>query len=215
MTTANYWQQKWETNNIAFHRSDANPALVEHFGSLSLDRGARIFLPLCGKTLDIHWLLAQGYRVAGAELVEMAIKQLFDELAMTPQIAELGAIKRYSADNIDIYVGDIFHLSQSVLGSVDGVYDRAAMVALPADVRERYAPHLMHLSGVAPQLLLTFEYDQRQMDGPPFAISREEVHRHYDQAYTLTLAASAEIPGGLKGKCAALQNVWRLQPTSG
>ncbi len=51
----NCWLQKWEKNEIGFHESEANPLLVEHFKELSLAKGSRIFLPLCGKTLDIAW----------------------------------------------------------------------------------------------------------------------------------------------------------------
>ena len=134
---ANFWLQKWTKNQIAFHRSEANPALVKYFDSLSLVKNSRIFLPLCGKTLDIAWLLAQGYRVAGAELVEMAIEQLFAELGVEPKIAAVGEVKHYSATNIDIFVGDIFEVSGKMLGSIDAVYDRAALVALPAEFGSR------------------------------------------------------------------------------
>lgn len=137
-----YWLQKWEQNNIAFHRSEANPVLVNYFEDLSLAKGSRVFVPLSGKTLDIGWLLAHGYRVAGAELIEIAIQQLFGELDITPQIVEMGEVKHYSAENIDIFVGDIFQVSSEMLGSVDAIYDRAALVALPADVRDRDTAHL-------------------------------------------------------------------------
>ena len=50
---ASYWQQRWEINQIGFHGDEVNPLLVSHIGALGLDKGARLFLPLCGKTLDI------------------------------------------------------------------------------------------------------------------------------------------------------------------
>ncbi len=210
MTNASYWRQKWETNNIAFHERQANPALVNNIGKLSLPQGARVFVPLCGKTLDIHWLLAQGYRVAGAELVEIAIQQLFDELNLEPLVTDLGELKHYSAEKIDIFVGDIFQLSDQTLGSVDAVYDRAALVALPKEVRDRYTAHLVQITHTAPQLLIAYTYDQTQMSGPPFSISAEEVHQQYCEHYSLTLASNRELPNGLKGKCAAQENVWIL-----
>jgi len=206
-----FWLKKWEDNNIAFHGSEANPALVKHFQALSLAPGSRVFLPLCGKTLDIAWLLSKGYSVAGAELSELAIEQLFSELGVTPNISELRKSKRYSATNLDIFVGDIFELLTTVLGPVDAIYDRAALVALPRDMRDRYTPHLMDLTDTAPQLLICFDYDQALMAGPPFSISNEEVMQHYQESYALTLIESTDIPGGLKGKCAAKKNIWLLQ----
>lgn len=209
----NFWLQKWENNNIAFHKSEANPVLVQHFQQLALAKESRVFVPLCGKTLDIAWLLANGYRVAGAELIELAIEQLFAELGVAPDIVEVGDIKHYRATNIDIFVGDILQLSGKLLGPVDAIYDRAALVALPAAMRAHYAPHLMEITESAPQLLVTYAYDQTVMSGPPFAISNGEVEQRYGEYYQLALLASSEVPGGLKGKCTAQENVWLLTAT--
>ncbi|MEM9769787.1 MAG: thiopurine S-methyltransferase [Cyanobacteria bacterium P01_D01_bin.71] len=210
---ANFWQQKWQTNNIAFHKSEAHPLLVKHFSQLNRPPNSRVFLPLCGKTLDIGWLLSCGYQVAGAELVEMAIVQLFSELALTPKVTPVGSLKRYSADRIDIFVGDIFELSPETLGPVDAVYDRAALVALPEPVRQRYTAHLQTITKTAPHLLITFQYDQMLMTGPPFSISAEEVKQHYGDRYSISLADSQTVAGGLKGN-AAEENVWLLQNQS-
>ena len=205
-----FWNQKWENNEIGFHKNEANPLLVKYFQSLSLAEGSRVFVPLCGKTLDIAWLLSNGFRVAGAELIETAIKQLFAELGVEPKISVVGDVKQDSAKNIDIFVGDIFAVSSKTLGLVDAIYDRAALVALPKEMRHRYTAHLMEMTNKAPQLLITFEYDQNVMDGPPFSISNEEVNQHYRDSYGLTLIASTDVPGWLKGKCAAIENVWLL-----
>jgi thiopurine S-methyltransferase len=208
---ASFWHQRWEKNNIAFHESEANPLLVKYFKELSLVKGSRVFLPLCGKTLDIPWLLSDGYRVAGAELSKIAIEQLFTELGIEPKISRIGAVDRYGATNIDIFVGDIFDLSSKMLGRVDAIYDRVALVALPEVMRNRYAAHLTEITDKAPQLLICYEYDQSLMEGPPFSISDEEVNQHYIDNYDLTLMASTNVPGGLKGKCMAKENVWLLK----
>ena len=208
---ASFWRQKWEKNEIAFHESEPNPLLVKYFKELSLAKGSRVFLPLCGKTLDIGWLVSRGYRVAGAELSEIAVEQLFLELGMVPEISEMGGLHRYAAKNIDLFVGDIFNLSGEMLGPVDAVYDRAALVALPQEMRNRYTAHLMRITGNAAQLLVCYEYDQNLREGPPFAIRDEEVRRHYGNAYGLTLISSADVPGGLRGKFPAKENVWLLR----
>ncbi len=208
---SSFWLQKWKKNDIGFHKSEANPALVKYFEKLSLLQDSRVFVPLCGKTLDIPWLLSEGYRVTGAELAEIAVEQLFDELGVQPKISSVGKTSLYSAKDIDIFVGNIFDVSSNILSSVDATYDRAALVALPEEMRNRYTVHLREITDKAPQLLVTFEYDQNLMEGPPFSISKEEVARHYSDGYDLSLLASTDVIGGLKGKCAAKENVWLLR----
>jgi thiopurine S-methyltransferase len=206
-----FWHQKWESNVIGFHKSEANPLLVNHFASLTLAQANRVFVPLCGKTLDIAWLMSHGHRVVGVELSEIAVKQLFEALALVPTISKKESLIHYSADNIDIFVGDIFHLTKALLGAVDIVYDRAAFVALPLAMRQRYSKQLVEITDNAPQLLITFEYDQSLQSGPPFAISNQEMSQHYQNAYDITLLASEEVVDGLKGKFPAVENVWLLK----
>lgn len=206
-----FWDKKWQHNEIAFHENETNPMLVKYFNKLSLTIGIRIFIPLCGKTLDIHWFLSNGYRVAGVELSKIAIEQLFTDLKMEPKITKADKLDHYSAMNIDIFAGNILDLSSEQLGSVDAVYDRAALVALPEAMRYQYTTHLITITDHAPQLLICYEYDQRLIDGPPFSIGSETVYQHYKSSYDLTLLASENIPGGMKGKCAAKENVWLLK----
>jgi thiopurine S-methyltransferase len=207
----NFWLQKWENNDIAFHEREANPALIKYFGELSLAKDSRVFIPLCGKTLDIAWLLSKGYHVAGAELSEKAIEELFMGLGVEPTRAQLGEVVHYSARNIDIFVGNIFNLTRKMLGPTDAIYDRAALVALPEEVRLRYAEHLKEMTNQAPQLLISYEYNQNLMEGPPFSVSNEEVNQHYEDSYELTLLSSLNVPGGLKGQCPAKENIWVLR----
>ncbi len=207
-----FWHEVWANNDIAFHQSKANALLVRHFNQLCLTHGSRVFLPLCGKTLDIHWLLSSGYAVAGSELSEKAVRQLFTELGLRPTISESGQLLRYQAKNIAIMVGDIFALTADVLGPLDAVYDRAALVALPQAVREQYTSHLIRITHSAVQLLLCYEYDQSLMAGPPFSISDAEVQRHYGSGYHPTLLESLTVSGGLKGKCPAREKAWLLKP---
>ncbi len=97
----------------------------------------RIFVPLCGKTRDIGWLLSNDCEVVGAELSEVAIIQLFEELGVEPTVTITSNGKIYAKDGLTIYVGDIFKLTSSNLGDVTGIYDRAALVALPSPLREQ------------------------------------------------------------------------------
>lgn len=199
--------KKWNR----FSRKRSQPLLLKYFKELSLPKGSRVFLPLCGKTLDIPWLISNGYRVAGAELSKIAIEQLFAGLGVEPKISRVGEMDHYSAESIDIFVGDIFNLSAEILGPIDAIYDRAALVALPLEMRTRYTGHLTGISAKAPQLLICYEYDQNLVAGPPFSISNEEVKQHYAGIYNLTFIESRDVPGGLKGKCPAKENVWLLR----
>jgi len=207
---AQFWHDRWSRNEIGFHEADGNALLNAHFGALGLAPGSRVFVPLCGKTRDIGWLLTQDCRVIGAELSRIAVEQLFDDLKLTPEITELDDLTLFSARRLKVYVGDIFALSRDILSGVDAIYDRAALVALPTDVRTAYAAHLHRISGGAPILQLSFEYDQTQCDGPPFSIDKAELQRLYADLYDIAELARTDVPGGLKGRCPAEEAVWHL-----
>ncbi|WP_373091816.1 thiopurine S-methyltransferase [Zhongshania sp.] len=206
-----FWHKKWESKDIAFHAATPNPLLLSYFDRLGLANNARVFLPLCGKTLDIGWLLNQGYRVAGAELSTIAAEELFSELGFTPMRSELGAVQRYQAHHLDIFVGDIFALTSELLGPVDAIYDRAALVALPDTLRAAYTTLLKEITHTAPQLLINYDYDQSKLAGPPFSISDEELAHHYSGHYQSTLLSSEEVVGGLKGQCPTQEKLWLLK----
>ena len=211
---ANFWHAKWENGEIGFHLGAVNSLLLEHFRALSLNSGDRVFVPLCGKTRDIGWLLESGYRVVGVELSPVAVEQLFVELGVAPNIDQAGLLTHFSTEGIDIYSGDVLALTANQLGPVDAVYDRAALVALPEAMRQSYVAHLGAITGRASQLLITYDYDQTLQHGPPFALSSDEVCELYGRDYDLELLASIEITGGLRGICQATEHVWRLTMNS-
>ena len=206
-----FWHDKWKNKEIGFHQAEPNRLLVKHFSRLGLPQGSRVFLPLCGKTIDFCWLLENGCRVVGAELSETAVKEFFDELSLEASISEFEKFKQYSAEGIDILVGDIFDLSPQELGPIEAVYDRAALVALPEETRSRYTTHLTELSSGGPQLVITFEYDQAEMAGPPFSISREELEEHYRDHYSLEELESSRVEGKLKGQVEAVERLTMLR----
>ncbi len=197
---ASFWHNRWQTNQTGWHEQAVHPLLIAHFPSLNVPPGERVFVPLCGKSLDLGWLLSRGYAVAGAELSELAVTQLFAELGMEARTSEVGKFRLFRGEKIDIFVGDIFDLSREILGPV----------ALPEAMRVRYAAHLKTIAALAPQLVIGYEYDQTVVEGPPFSVTSDELHRHYSHNYTLTPLARIDIPGGLKGKCPATEHVWRL-----
>lgn len=209
---ASFWHERWEHHNIGFHMSQTNPKLEEYFDILKLARESRILVPLCGKTLDMPWLASQGMQVVGVELSPIAVKEFFESVDRVPEVKDVGNLKLYSAGPYSLFQGDIFELTPEWLGPIDAIYDRAALVALPHAMRQRYTEHLINLTQKAPQLLLCFTYDQSQMEGPPFSISDEEIKAHYESSYHTKLKDITDIPGGFREKVAAQNKVWHLEP---
>ena len=209
-----FWHDRWTKGEIGFHEGQPNALLTEYVHTLALPKGGRVFVPLCGKTRDIPWLMSQGLRVAGAELSEMAVGELFEEMSLAPDIETIGPLRLYKAQNIDIYVGDIFDLTGAMLGQVDAIFDRAALVALPPDMRKRYAKHLMAITANATQLLITFDYDQADLTPPPHAIDEAEVEMHYGAFYEINVLEARDIKEGLKGRAKALERVSLLTAQS-
>lgn len=207
-----FWHDRWREGRLGFHEGRPNALLEKHFERVEAPKDARVFVPLCGKTRDIAWFLEQGLRVAGAELSRVAVEQLFRDLGAAPETAAAGNLERWSAPGLDVFVGNLFELEQGGLGAVDAVYDRAALVALPAPMRERYAVHLRTLAPAAPRLLITFEYDQTKLDGPPFAVLPHEVKSLHADAWEVERLESRPVGGGLKGKVDAFETAWLLKP---
>ncbi len=209
-----FWLQKWADMEVGFHQQDYNALMVKHFHALGLLPGARVFVPLCGASVDMLWLVSQGFKVVGVELCEQAVLDFFQEHGLKTDHQELPELTRYYSGDIEIYVGDLFSLTSGVLGHVDAVYDRAAIVALPETMRLRYANHLLSMCSQAPQLLISFDYDQSCMSGPPFSVPFSMLSDYYHRDYSLDLLESVEVVGGLKGKCSAAEQVYKLSPLS-
>lgn len=204
------WLQRWEEKNTGWHEKDVNPFLEKNFHLLNLNKGATIFIPLCGKTLDIAWLLSYGYNVIGCELSHIAITELFKELDLVPKVSIIDKFKVYSNKGITIYEGDIFHLTKDLVGTIDAIYDRAALVALPKELRFQYTTLLRELTNRAKQLLITVVYEQEVYTRTPYSIPQKEIEQHYKDFYTIIKLDSITIKGRLKGICEAKDEVWFL-----
>ncbi len=148
--TPEFWQNKWQKNEIGFHLKSVHPQLKKYLSNMPGGSGIKVFVPLCGKTLDIGFLLENGYDVVANELSELAVEQLFSDLAVTPSIKTWQGGKCYYSERLTIWVGDYFALSQEDLGQVDWVYDRAALIALPEGIRREYASQMERITKQAP-----------------------------------------------------------------
>lgn len=173
-----FWLERWRRGKTGFHQTRVTPLLAKYWPRLGLPAACRVLVPLCGKTIDMVWLAEQGHQVLGVELSPLAIEQFFDEHQLTPETHESPEGVHYRNGRIEVICGDIFGLRADTLAGCAGVYDRAALVALPPAMRQQYADVVY---GGLPHgyrgLLLTLDYNQQQMDGPPFAVNEAEVRR--------------------------------------
>lgn len=189
-----FWEEKWQQGDIEFHKGDVNPVLLEHYAALDVEIGDQVLVPLCGKSLDMKWLLDQGYDVTGVELTEIAIKTFFEEQDLVYDCYEDSGFQVYEGDHLKLLQGDIFNLDINVTGECQAYYDRAALIALPAAVRQRYVDCIAAvLEPEAKGVVSVIDYQHADEIGPPFNISPEAFKKLYKK-FDVTLLA--ETPGG-------------------
>lgn len=189
-----FWHERWQLNQIGFHQGAVNPYLQRFWDAAAMLAAGRVFVPLCGKSRDMVWLREQGYEVVGIELSEIAVRAFFAENGLVPDERRLGPFACFEAEGYRLLCGDFFESTPEHLGSIAAVYDRAALVALPASMRERYVNHMRELvSRGVRMLLVTFEYPQHEMDGPPFSVSEEEVASLCGGAFDVALLHAEDI----------------------
>jgi thiopurine S-methyltransferase len=188
-----FWLERWRANEIGFHRTDFNPLLVKYWPRLGITRGSSVFVPLCGKSLDMRYLESLGHHVYGVELAERAVRAYFEEGGEEPRTQTLFYLVRYEGAHTTIYCGDFFDLASPDIMGIRGVYDRGALVALPPPEREKYADHLQRIIPEhAHILLLVLEYDQDKVQGPPFSIAADEVVRLFSDRCRVECIGSIE-----------------------
>ena len=212
-----FWQTRWQEKRIGFNQSEVNPSLIKYFSDLELPTGSRVLVPLCGKSIDMVWLAAQGYGVVGIELVESAVREFFVEQAIAYRITEHSKnanIKCYqgqlSGQTIELWVADIFTLDSNNIGHIDAGYDRAALIAMPTELRPQYSQQVIDLSQNAPQLLLTLNYDQNEWAGPPFSISHAQIQQYYSARYNIHELEGEPSVLNAAPEMAVTEHVWLL-----
>lgn len=190
---ADFWQERWLRGETGFHQPEVNVDLQSHWAALQTARDRSVFVPLCGKTRDMCWLRALGHPVIGVELSELAVQSFFGELGLTPVQTRQGPLQRWQASGFTLYCGDFFAIGPEPLAGCAAVYDRAALIALPAPMRQRYVQHLLAvLPPATSTLLLTMDYPQQQMQGPPFSVDETEVRQLFEPQHSVTLLATRD-----------------------
>lgn len=188
-----FWHTRWQANEIGFHQQEINPHLQRYWPQLGVS-GGTVFVPLCGKSRDMLWLASQGHRVLGVEISPIAAAAFFSENALDVEPMQEERFVRRQIAEITLLEGDFFDLTPAHLDGVTAVYDRASLIALPPPLRERYAAHMAALLPAGtPVLLVTMEYRQPEMDGPPFAVSAAEVDTLFSAQFDIVRLGVQDI----------------------
>ena len=191
-----FWQARWDEGRIGFHQDEVNPYLQRYWPSLGVTPGAMVFVPLCGKSRDMLWLRDQGYSVIGVEIVPRAVEAFFAENDLTVTQRPHGAFTLWESEGIKIFQGDFFDLSADDVAGIAAVYDRASLIALPPAMRQRYATQLRAiLPSETNVLLVTMDYSQAEMHGPPFAVTEQEVAALYQDYFKIDQVCSEDMLG--------------------
>ncbi len=185
-----FWIKAWNEGRTNFHQKNYNDKLMKYFPQLNPQKGQRVLVPLCGKSKDLLWLRELGLNVHGVELYDQVAQSFFDEnkLSIKAKANDQNFI-HYTHDNLTISSGDFFKLNET--DSYDLIYDRASLVALPKEMRSNYAQVITNaLKKGGAYLLISFEYDQSQLDGPPFSVKENEVRELYEDHFSIELKES-------------------------
>jgi len=189
-----FWHERWQAGQIGFHQSSVHPLLARWWPRLGLSNEERVYVPLCGKSLDMVWLADRGHTVVGSELSSIAISDFFDGRGLERTVTDEPGFRRHAARPFEILEGDALGLTPEMLGTVGAAYDRAALVALPPDLRRTYAESIARLlpSG-GKVLLIAFEYPQEMKGGPPFSVEAEEVRELFGPAFRVEQVERLDI----------------------
>jgi thiopurine S-methyltransferase len=189
-----FWHDRWRTGQIGFHQADVDELLTQCWPALDLAPKSHVFVPLCGKSLDIIWLMQRGVSVTGIELSAVAIESFCVEHGIPARRRTRADFDVYEAAQLRLFRGDFFALTPELLGEVSAVYDRAALISWTPQMRAPYLAHLDSLTDIgAKTLLITMEYPQQQMQGPPFSIGAADVDQLYGQRHTIQQLARRDI----------------------
>jgi len=186
------WLETWEIEQIRFHKAEVHPDLLRHSKRLLGKAKHRVLVPLCGKTLDMPWLVSQGHEVVGIELSPIAAEAVFEENGLAFSMRRRDGLNFYEGPNLTIICGDIFKVRREHVGDPDRVWDRAAMVALSPSVREAYVAKIRELASPGHILLSAFGYDETLKDGPPYAIPQKQIRRIYPEMEVLAVSEDVD-----------------------
>lgn len=203
-----FWHERWQTGRIGFHLDRVNPFLQNYWSQMTTSGKGQVLVPLCGKSLDMLWLREQGHDVIGVELSELACNEFFSAQGVDVSVASNADFSVREVDGLALWCGDFFKLPESCYDNVSWVYDRAALIALPAEMRKQYAAELkLKLPTGVSVLLVTLEFESAE--GPPFAVSEAEVRALYEDRFSVKRLAAEQMEG--RGGRQEIESVYLLR----
>jgi thiopurine S-methyltransferase len=189
-----FWLERWRDGRIAFHQPRVDVDLIGHWADLGLNVKCPVFVPLCGKSLDLLWLRDRGHPVIGVELSTIAVEAFCVENGIDARRRTMPGFDCYQTPDLELLCGDFFDLTPALLANVGAVYDRAALISWNEALRQPYVEHLAALTGPGTEtLLITLEYDQDQTAGPPFSVPAAEVDRLYSRHHAVRELSRQDI----------------------
>ncbi|MDT8281254.1 MAG: thiopurine S-methyltransferase [Gammaproteobacteria bacterium] len=220
----NFWLDRWNNNQTGFHQRQVNPYLTYFYGEkgpgFERREALKVFVPLCGKSKDMLWLSQNGFKVFAVECSERAVKDFFEENALNYKYAKKGEHGLYQssglASQIEIFQGDFFGLQVHDLEQVTDIFDRASLIAMPAEMRKHYAAKMAELQQPGTRtLLVTLTFDPEEMNGPPFSVTEEELQQLYSDDFTIEKILIKDVikeEDGLRkrGLTALVETVYKL-----
>jgi len=190
------WKDRWDAGQIGFHKSDVHQTLVKYIDKLFPNGNkGKIFVPLCGKTVDMKWLADNGIDVIGLDAVRVSLEQFYSEHNIENSVekcADLGQeaeVFKSSDNKIRLYCADMFKFSPDIEGTFDAIWDRGSLVAIYRKDVPTYAEIIKKLLKPGASCLVeVFEYDVSIFDGvdnpqkppPPHPVLEEELRRLYE-----------------------------------
>ncbi len=187
------WHERWATGELGWHRTDPNPLLVAH----ARPEWRRVLVPLCGASVDLGWLVDSGREVLGLDISRVAADRVFASRNETPTVTQAGAFSVLQAGRLTYAVGDFFELDATLAAGADAVWDRAALIAVPPELRPRYVEVLRAAAPGADVLLAVIDYERGLIPGPPHAVGPDEVLDLYPGAQ---LVAEDDISAELNAR---------------
>ncbi len=170
------WIERWKNNDIPFHLEEVNPLLRKHLNHFNIQRGMRVLVPLCGKSVDMIFLQNLGLSVVGIEGVSLAIDQFFSHHNLDVQKQQHRGFDVHHTSAIDIVHADFFKLPKEYFEPFDLIYDRASIIAIDPTKRKDMINMLFRLLKPKGEMfLITVQHPDDFFSGPPFSITEHEL----------------------------------------
>ncbi|XP_065180789.1 thiopurine S-methyltransferase-like [Sycon ciliatum] len=202
------WNARWhDAERTTWHCAAVNEHLIKYYDRLLEGANAHrkqlnVFVPLCGKTVDMMWLKERGHHILGVELVRKALDDFVSENKLPSTVSsvkngdgeELTLIKAGEKSSISLFPSDLFNVDCVALGQVDAVWDRGSYVALEAEFRPRYADYMASVVKPGGRLLMeTYDYVQAEHPGPPFSTPNDEIVAAFGSNFTVEFLMKEDI----------------------